>query len=105
MTKTLEEWSGTLQRVPQMGDAIRDLVRDFRMTLPDRRSLFMYNSMDFENFREAGALEEVAKKQQSHRLLQEEEIEQAREGGNVPDLAHVTAAATRQANMTEALRQ
>ena len=52
-----------------------------------------------------GALEEVAKKQQSHRILQEEVLEQAREqGGNVPDISHVTAEVTRQANMANVLK-
>jgi len=97
-----------LQKVPQMSDAIADVVKDFKLKLPDRRYLFMYNSPQMENFREMGALDDVAKKQQDHRIMQEEVLEQAREGGpgnNVPDLTHVTAEVTRQANMAGALRQ
>ncbi len=105
MTKTLEEWSATMHRIPQMGDALADIAKDFKLKLPDRSYLFMYNSTPMENFRKMGALDAVAKKQQDHRILQEEVLEQAREGGNVPDIAHVTSAAAKQVNMTDALRQ
>ncbi len=104
--KTLEEWSATLRPVPTMVGALADIVKDFKMKLPDQRSLFMFNSIPVQGFREMGALEEVDKKQQAHRLLQEEVLEQAREGGgNVPDISHVTAEVTRQGNLTAALKQ
>ncbi len=45
MSKTLEEWSATLQRVPQMVDALDDIIRDFRIQLPDRSHLFLFNSI------------------------------------------------------------
>jgi len=61
MTKTLEQWSATLQKVPQMSDAIADVVKYFKLKLPDRRYLFMYESPQMENFREMGALDDVAK--------------------------------------------
>ncbi len=105
MTRTLEDWSANMARVPQMVDGLADLTRDFRLKLPDRRYLFMYNSFEMQNTREMGGLEAAAKKQQDHRILQEEVIEQARDGGNIPDLSHVTAAVTRQSNMTDTLRQ
>ncbi len=66
----------------------------------------MYQSPVMQKFREMGAMEDVAKKQQDHRILREEVLETAREtGGNVPDISHVSAAVSQQANMTEALRQ
>jgi hypothetical protein len=106
MTKTLEEWSATLRPVPTMVNGLEDIAKDFRLTLPDRRHLFLFNSIPMQGFREMGALDEMAKKQQEHRILQEEVLEQAREqGGNVPDLSHVTAEVTRQANMANALKQ
>jgi len=91
-----------------MSDAIADLVKDFKLKLPDRRYLFMYASPQMENFREMGALDAVAKKQQEQRIVHEEVLEQAREGGagnNVPDLTQVHEAVARQANMEGALRQ
>jgi vacuolar-type H+-ATPase subunit I/STV1 len=106
MAKTLEQWSATLQRVPQMVDGLNDIIKDSKLKLPDRKWHFMYQSPEMQNFREMGAMEEVAKKQQEHRILREEVLETAREtGGNVPDISHVAAAVTHQANMTEALRQ
>ncbi len=89
-----------------MTDGLNDIINDCQLKLPDRRHLFLFNSIPVQGFREMGALDAVAKKQQEHRILQEEVIEQARDqGGNVPDIAHVTAAATLQSNMTEALRK
>ncbi len=89
-----------------MVDGLTDIAKDFRLKLPDRSYLFLYNSIPMQGFREMGALDALAKKQQDHRLLQEEVLEQARgQGGNVPDIAHVTAEVTRQANMANALRQ
>ncbi len=106
MTKTLEEWSTTLRPVPTMVQGLEDIARDFRMKLPDRSSLFLFNSIPVQVFREMGALDAVAKKQQEHRILHEEVLEQAREqGGNVPDISHVAAEVTRQAGMADVLRQ
>jgi hypothetical protein len=106
MAKTLEQWSATLKRELQMIDGLNDIIKDSKIKFPDRKYLFMYQSPEMQNFREMGAMEEVAKKQQDHRILREEVLETAREtGGNVPDISHVTAAVTRQANMAEALRQ
>ena len=104
--KTLEEWSATLRPQPTMIGALAEIVSDFRMKLPDQKSLFMFNSIPVQGFREMGALEEVNKQQQSHRLLHEEVLEQAREeGGNVPDISHVTAEVSRQKAMAAALKQ
>ena len=106
MTKTLEEWSTTLRPVPTMVQGLEDIAKDFRMKLPDRSSLFLFNSIPVQGFREMGALDAVAKKQQEHRILHEEVLEQAREqGGNVPDISHVAAEVTRQAGMADVLRQ
>ncbi len=76
--KTLEEWSATLRPVPTMAGSLEDIVKDFKMKLPDQRHLFLFNSIPVQGFTEMGALEDMAKKQQTHRLLQEEVIEQAR---------------------------
>ena len=81
MTKTLEEWSTTLRPVPTMVQGLEDIAKDFRMKLPDRSSLFLFNSIPVQVFREMGALDAVAKKQQEHRILHEEVLEQAREQG------------------------
>ena len=89
-----------------MVQGLEDIAKDFRMKLPDRTSLFLFNSIPVQGFREMGDLDVIAKKQQDHRILQEEVLEQAREqGGNVPDLSHVTNELTRQAGMANALRQ
>ncbi len=71
MAKTLEQWSATLQRVPQMVDGLNDIIKDSKIKFPDRKYLFMYQSPEMQNFREMGAMDEVAKKQQDHRLLRE----------------------------------
>ncbi len=62
MTKTLEEWSTTLRPVPTMVQGLEDIAKDFRMKLPDRSSLFLFNSIPVQVFREMGALDAVAKK-------------------------------------------
>ncbi len=89
-----------------MVDGLNDIIKDSKIKFPDRKYLFMYQSPEMQNFREMGQMDEIAKKQQDHRILREEVLETAREtGGNVPDISHVSAAVSQQANMTEALRQ
>ncbi len=95
-----------MRKVPQMSDALNDIVKDFKFRLPDRKYLFMYQSPEMQNFREMGGLDISAKKQQDQRIAQEEVLEQAREGGgNVPDLTHTAEDATREANMAAVRRQ
>ncbi len=65
----------------------------------------MFNSSTQQGIREMGVHEEMDKKQQEHRLLKEEVIEQARDGGNVPDISHVMAETIRQGNMAAALKK
>jgi uncharacterized membrane protein YqiK len=89
-----------------MVDGLNDIIKDSKITLPDRRYLFMYNSPQMDNFRKMGMMEAAAKRQQDHRILREEVLEQAsKSGGSVPDIAHVTAAMSQQLGMTEALRE
>ena len=38
MPKTLEEWSGTMQRVQQMPDGLADIIRDYKIRLPSIRA-------------------------------------------------------------------
>ncbi len=94
-----------MRKVPQMSDALNDIVKDFKFRLPDRKYLFMYQSLEMQNFREMGGLDIAAKKQQDQRIAHEEVLEQAREGGNVPDLMHTAEDVTREANMAAVRRQ
>ncbi len=99
MAKTLEQRPATLQRVPQMVDGLNDIIEDSKLELPGRGCLFMYKNPEMQNFREIGAMDKVAKKQQDHRILMEEVLETARESGRkVPDISHVAAAVSQQAN-------
>ena len=58
--KTLEQWTATMHRVPQMVDGLREIIKDSKITLPDRKYLFMYQSPEMQNFREMGMMEAVA---------------------------------------------
>ncbi len=65
----------------------------------------MHQSEEMQRFREMGEMEEVARKQQDHRILREEVIETAGEGGgNVADLGHVAEAVAAGVNPMDALR-
>ena len=62
MPKTLEEWSGTMLRVQQMPDGLADIIKDYKLKLPNRRSITLYNSIEMQNSRELANMEMLAKK-------------------------------------------
>ena len=93
MTKTLEEWSGTMRREQQMPDGLAAIIKDSKLKLPDRRHTFMYDSPAIQNSREMANMEMISKKQQNARILREEVIETAQDTNtHTPDVGHLAAA-------------
>jgi len=78
---------------PQMVDGLEDIVKDYKLKLPNRQWTQMWNSPQFQFDRDMTNMEMLAKKQQNARILHEEVIETARDTNtNFPDVNHIAQA-------------
>ena len=45
--KTLEQWSGTMTKRPQMIDGLENIIKDAKLKLPAYKYTEMFNSPEF----------------------------------------------------------
>ncbi len=98
--KTLEQWSGTMTKRPQMIDGGENIIKDSKLKLPSYQYTVLFNSPQFQVDRDVANMEMLAKKHQDARVLHEEVIETARDTGtNFHDVHNVAEAIRDMTNM------